>query len=100
MIHITLACNKQGFGQNCPYYQPKPDVPLEQIPAWIDATVAEHGWTTVDGKHFCPRHNPADIGVRRAIGREYTEIAPGVRARLPSAVEFEGMDIEVQLDQA
>lgn len=92
MIHVTLACSSSmtvnGFG--CPSFHPPAHVKFEEVDGWINATLAEHGWTTLGDAHYCPQHDPATTGEIIQIGTDYTELAPGVRVRLPGSSHIFG----------
>lgn len=62
MIHVALTCTRSmGFnGDRCPDFHDTID-PAE-AEAWYQAKIRENAWTEENGKPYCPRHNPADIG--------------------------------------
>lgn len=69
----------------------------EPMPNEVWQSLVLTGWAERDGKHYCPRHDPTQQGVRVAIGRDYVELAPGVRARWPGAERTgDTFPIEVQ----
>lgn len=84
------------FGRRCPHFESKPVQPNE-IEGWISAELEENGWTTIDGKHYCPQHNPAAKGTPVTVhAGAYTEVAPGVNVRLPVGSFAEDLVVEVQ----
>jgi hypothetical protein len=52
-----------------------------------------YGWVTVDGKHYCRRHNPAEVGITWKIEYDidnYHEIpGTGYEVRYLSGYDFE-----------
>jgi len=101
MIRVQLACDesKPTFGTRCPTFDPPPGLTFKDAADWIDTTLETNGWTTVGDKHLCPLHNPALKGEEFTVGEgAYTEIAPGVRVRIPLNTGLSDLTIEVQRD--
>lgn len=67
---ITCARNSPANGRHCePLYLDTTD-PAE-LPAAIAKALAEAGWREIDGEHYCPRHNPADVGEPMQVSEQY-----------------------------
>jgi hypothetical protein len=102
MYRVEVVCNAgMPFG-DCGGYAGgwwTTDNPAEPMPTEFRNSLAEAGWVEADGKHYCPRHDPAKQGVLVSVGRDYVELAPGVRARWRGAERAgDFMPIEVQCD--
>jgi hypothetical protein len=97
MIRVMLTCDSRSLAAMCPYFEPPAHVKLEEVDGWIAATIEEHGWATRGDEHFCPQHNPTMVGRKVTVAKgNYTEVAPGVRVRLPDGHYGDATDIEVQ----
>lgn len=102
MFQILVRCERSAeFGSRCSEpnfsgFWTAYDV-TEAPPASFWKDYERLGWTTRDGKHYCPQHNPDLIGEQVTISRDYVEVAPGVRVRWPGAHQpGDNMHIEVQ----
>lgn len=98
-FRISVHCEASGVLSFCGDPGWTADELGGPVPPEFIASLAEHGWAERDGKFYCRKHDPAKQGVVVAVGLEYVEIAPGVRARWPGAVaEGDSFPIEVQVD--
>lgn len=104
MYQVVVRCKKAAaFGSRCS----DPNLsgfwttydPAQEPPASFWKDYERFGWITLDGKHYCPQHNPDLIGEQVTISRDYVEVAPGVRVRWPGAhQQGDNMRIEVKVD--
>jgi len=100
MYRISVHCEAGGVLGFCGEAGWTADTLNGEIPPEFLDDLARRGWAEHDGKYYCRRHDPAKQGVRVAVGLEYVEIAPGVRARWPGAIaEGDLFPIEVQVDE-
>jgi len=100
MYRVEVVCNAgMPFG-DCGGYGGgwwTTDNPADPMPAEFRDSLAASGWVESEGKHYCPRHDPAKQGECVRLGRDYVELAPGVRARWRGAKRAgDSMAIEVQ----
>lgn len=72
MLNAAITCTRSSpaTGRHCePLYLDAHD-PAE-LPAAIAKAIAEAGWSEIDGQHYCPRHDPADIGEPMQVSEQY-----------------------------
>lgn len=99
MIRVAFGCDGvlPGLARRCLFYEAPDHVNLSEADGWISATLEEHGWIRQGDQHFCPEHNPAAEGAKVTVHvGEYSEIAPGVRVRIPPRTPMFELMIEVQ----
>jgi hypothetical protein len=100
MIHVLLSCEgdrPSQFDPRCARYEAT--IPPEQAAQWMADRLLEHGWTSIDGKNYCPRHNPADSGLLVDVygGVEYGPLGDtGWEARVPGMESMGGVRIEIR----
>lgn len=97
MYRIEVICEKGGaFGQ-CGTGGWTTDDHTRPMPDDFRQQLAGHGWAEQDGKFYCQRHDPDNQGQMVALGLDYVELAPGVRARWRDAQrQGDTFPIEVQ----
>jgi hypothetical protein len=99
MIRVGFGCDgaRPTLGVNCGFFEAPDPVKLDEVDGWISLTLEENGWARVGDKHFCPQHNPELEGKKVTVRvGDYTEIAPGVRVRIPPETAMFELVIEVQ----
>jgi hypothetical protein len=93
-IQFASGCKGQNGGGWTTYDLTEP------VPDGFPAELERAGWVERDGKHYCPKHDPAKQGQLVQIGMDYVELAPGVRVRWPGADRAgDSFPIEVQRDE-
>lgn len=65
-VFVFVQCDKFTTARvpECP--EPSIELKLEGDriePADIEKILAEHGWGSAAGKHYCPRHHPTEAGI-------------------------------------
>lgn len=99
MIRIGIGCDgaQSAAGRHCYFIEVPEHINLDEAEGWIDVELQNREWISIGGKHFCPEHNPAAKGAEVTVRPgEYTEIAPGVRVRLPVGTPTFELTVEVQ----
>lgn len=104
MIHVLLSCESDRpsqFAPRCARYEAT--IPPEQATQWMADRLREHGWTSIDGKNYCPRHNPADIGAPVTLTSEaYLPLGDSgweARARMPEDARFDVALASIEIRQ-
>lgn len=99
MLFGAISCAKSapGMGRPCGHLQ----FAITDPAALADLAakqLAEHGWTTVGGEHYCPRHNPSDAGALLEIAPfVYVPVGDsGWEIRLPETGYVQG-EIHVEI---
>lgn len=88
MYYVSITCEKSGTGlKQCHSLWWETNELAAPIPDHISAKMAEGGWIEQAGKHYCPKHDPAEQGEILQVSLSYREIAPGVRVRWPGAAQ-------------
>lgn len=85
MLSAAITCAKSSAfnGPRCePLYLDLAD-PAE-LPEVAAKALGEAGWTERDSEHYCPRHDPADVGEELEIGARYVPVGDsGWEIRVP-----------------
>lgn len=96
MLSAAISCDRSSVtsGARCePLYLNLANA-AELLEAAAKALGAA-GWTEKGGEHFCPRHDPADVGETLEVGFQYTPIpGTGWEVRVPPS-EFSAMGLDV-----
>lgn len=96
MLTAAISCEKSTVtgGARCePLYLELAD-PAE-LPEAVAKALGAAGWTEKGGEHFCPRHDPAEVGETFEVGYRYTPIPDtGWEVRMPPS-EFSAMGLDV-----
>lgn len=80
---ITCAQSSPATGQHCQQLYLDITDPAE-FPAAVEKALADAGWSEKDGAHFCPRHDPADVGETFEVTTRYAPIVDtGWEVRVP-----------------
>jgi hypothetical protein len=96
MYHVSITCEKSASFERCHGWSWQTNDLAAPVPDHISIKIAEYGWIEQDGKHYCPKHNPAEQGEILQVSLSYREIAPGVRVRWPGAsAEGDSYPLEV-----
>lgn len=99
MYRLAITCNdgpKAASFEHCEILQPPDDLSFEDYASWTETALKEHGWSSQDDAHYCPKHNPANKGKVVEVGKDYVEIVPGVRVRRPGTDFPLPIEIQVQ----
>lgn len=72
MLNAAITCAKSSpaTGRHCEPLYLDTHKPAD-LPAAIAKAITEHGWSVRDGEHYCPRHDPADIGEPMQVSEQY-----------------------------
>lgn len=104
MIAVRVACNKSNAGGVLPLDPPCPYVDLDVDPnraldLQITRQLGPLGWSfNGPDQQFCPRHNPALMGIPLVLSREYIEPLPGLRLRLEhGAISRGGAEVRIEM---
>lgn len=93
---VTVTCERaaHALAGACPTLTPD-----DPSPETVEVALAEAGWSTRDGKHYCPRHDPDETGEHVTVTTAgYTHLGRGVWARVPWSPFPVGIStIEVQM---
>lgn len=91
---ITCARSSATAGAHCQQlYLDRADP--NDMPAAVAKALGAAGWTEKGGEHFCPRHDPAEVGEIFEVGFQYTPIpGTGWEVRVPPS-EFSAMGLDV-----
>lgn len=93
---ITCAQSAPSMGRRCHHIEF--DVPAPAaVAAQITEYLTEYGWVEHEGAHYCPVHNPTEIGQRMMIGASgYRPIGDsGWEARIPDGGFGTGATFEI-----
>lgn len=85
MLNAAISCarNSPANGRHCEPLYLDPIDPRD-LPVAIAKAIAEHGWSEIDGEHYCPVHNPADAGEILEVGHVYAPVKDtGWEIRVP-----------------
>ena len=103
MISVRITCEKDS-GTMAPAAFACPYVDLEVDPnRTLDFQIARQlgplGWSfNGPDQQFCPRHNPAFVGLPLVLTGDYIEPLPGVRLRLMKrAIGGDGAEVHAEL---
>lgn len=72
MLNAAISCAKSTalHGRPCDPLYLDAHEPAE-LPAAIAKALTEAGWSEIDGEHYCPRHDPADVGEPFEVSGQY-----------------------------
>src|SRR5487761_1349421 len=98
MIQVAIVCAKGG-AVGAPFCEALcENLAPDQVEAWVDKTLREHGWDTDDqDAYYCPKHNPTEQGVVVSVNYAYKPLGEsGWEARLPAEPRYGTVDIEIR----
>jgi len=101
VILVRLGCDKSSPMNGSAFACQPLDVeidPRRALETQITERRVAEGWTIHGDKHYCPRHNPANVGLPLVLTGDYIEPLPGVRLRLvPRAISGGGAEVRAEL---
>lgn len=88
MFLVTISCARSEDNP-CPQLLVSAARP-EDLAEAVTKRLADAGWILRDGQHYCPRHDPADVGELLEVGGRYVPIRDtGWEIRVPATYSFD-----------